>query len=94
MSEDNVRDVPVEVGEEALSERTPEEQSDNDRSTVWYCLGTGDMRILRMTLMDQEEETLDLWYAQADTLRRELVRMKQWLASAPEEVRPHIDPDS
>jgi hypothetical protein len=63
------------------AERTPEEERDTDRSTVWYTLGTGDMRILRMTLMEQNVGTLNEWRADAEILIEEIRRMLVWQQS-------------
>ena len=55
-----------------------EETRSTDRSTVWYCLGQADYKILRITLMEQDAETLREWDAQAARLRDELSRMLVW----------------
>jgi hypothetical protein len=69
------------AGDPAAPEPTPEEERDTDRSTIWYTLGTRDWRILRMTLMDQDRETLTAWDAEAERLREEIRRMLIWQQS-------------
>ena len=65
------------IGEANVGDAT----RDTDRSTVWYTIGTGDTRILRTVLMDQDRETLEKWRTEAGQLQSEIWRIFAWMGA-------------
>lgn len=77
MSDDNnVTEIQSEAFQPDASEAADNRAS--DRSTVWYVLGTGDMRILRSVLLDQDQATLTQWRQEAQSLISEIEGANRW----------------